>query len=146
MTPALEPGDYYTIRLDAYRNGRPPKHGDIIVFDHPNEGAYLKRVIAVGGDLVGIAGGRVWLNGSWLKEPYLKVQPVAELPLVTKIPNDHLFVLGDNRNSSEDSRDFGPIPVSSVVGQVRKIVWPPGRIGQLAPVIQENGMVGAESR
>ncbi len=146
MTPTLEPGDYYTIRLDAYSNGRSPQRGDIIVFDRPDEGAFVKRIIAVGGDLVGIANGRVWLNGSWLKEPYLKEQPMAELPLATEIPKDHLFILGDNRNTSEDSRDYGPIPLSSVIGQVRKVVWPLARAQQLAPVIEEDGGSGTSSR
>ncbi len=133
MNPTLQLRDYYVIRLDAYEAGRKPERGDIVVFERPGDDIFVKRVIGVGGDVLGIARGSVWLNGSWLKEPYLKERPLTELPLATEIPEGHVFVLGDNRNTSEDSRDFGPVPVANVVGQVTKIVWPLTRAHEFTP-------------
>ena len=134
MSPTLEVGDYYVLRVDAYEDGRTAQRGDIVVFERPDQGDFVKRVIAVAGDEIGIAEGRVWLNGAWLDEPYLKEQPVTELPMATVVPEGHLFMLGDNRNHSEDSRDFGPIPVDSLMGKVTKILWPPGRLREFGPI------------
>ena len=134
MAPTLQLHDYYVIRLDAYQAGRKPERGDIVVFERPGDGVFVKRVIGVGGDILGIARGSVWLNGSWLKEPYLKERPITELPLAAEIPEGYVFVLGDNRNISEDSRDFGPVPMADVVGQVTKIVWPLTRAHEFTPI------------
>ena len=134
MAPTLQHHDYYVIRLDAYEADRLPERGDIVVFERPGDGVFIKRVIGVGGDTLGIARGRVWLNGSWLKEPYLKESPITELPIAAEIPEGYVFVLGDNRNVSEDSRDFGPIPLANVVGQVTKIVWPLARAHQFRSI------------
>lgn len=137
MNPSLQIGDYYVLRLDAYGGDRVPEQGDIVVFDRPGEGTFIKRVIGHGGDLIGIDHGRVWLNGAWLDEPYLKERAVTELPLATKVPDGHVFVLGDNRNKSGDSRDYGPIPVGNVMGKVTKIMWPLGRAKGFGPIEYE---------
>jgi len=137
MNPTLQVGDYYVLRVDAYKNGRVPKRGDVVVFDRPGQGTFIKRIIAVPGDEIGIGRGRVWLNGSWLEEPYLKEQPVTELPMATRVRDGHLFVLGDNRNKSEDSRDYGPIPVENVMGKVTKIMWPLSRARAFGPIEYE---------
>ena len=134
MAPTLQTGDYYVLRLDAYKEGRKPERGDIVVFDRPGEGTFIKRVIGVGGDTLGIARGSVWLNGSWLEEPYLKERPVTEAPFATAVPEGHVFVLGDNRNKSEDSRDYGPVPVANILGQVTKVVWPLARAREFSPI------------
>lgn len=134
MAPTLVVGDYYVLRVDAYENGRSVQRGDIIVFDRPGHGTFVKRAIGIGGDRIGIGRGSVWLNGSWLKEPYLKEEPVTERPMATAVPDGHLFVLGDNRNKSEDSRDYGPIPVENVMGRVTRILWPLHRIRDFRPV------------
>lgn len=134
MTPTLRVGDYYILRVDAYTNGRSPERGDVVVFDRPGDGTFLKRVIGVADDRIGIGRGQVWLNGSWLKEPYLKEEPVTELPMAVRVPDGHLFVLGDNRDESEDSRDYGPVPVENVMGKVTKVVWPLSRARQIAPI------------
>ncbi|MFO8080180.1 MAG: signal peptidase I [Armatimonadota bacterium] len=134
MTPTFRLGDYYILRVDAYNNGRSPRRGDIIVFDRPGDGTFLKRVIGVADDRIGIGRGQVWLNGSWLQEPYIKEEPVTELPMAIRVPDGHLFVLGDNRNHSEDSRDYGPIPVENVMGKVTKVVWPLSRVRGIAPI------------
>jgi len=134
MSPTLVVGDYYILRVDAYEDDRSPERGDIVVFARPGQGTFVKRVIGVAGDEIGIARGQVWLNGSWLQEPYLNENPITELPMATKVPEGRLFVLGDNRNHSEDSRDYGPIPVDNVMGKVTKILWPPGRAREFSPI------------
>lgn len=125
MEPTLTRGDVYLIRVDAYRH-RPPRNGDVVVIRHPEASETLvKRVVGVGGDVVGIALGHVWRNGEWVSEPYLEDRPgVRERPLITTVPEGHLFLLGDNRNFSEDSRDIGALPVQHVVGKVSAILLP----------------------
>ena len=91
---------------------------------------FIKRVIGVPGDIVEGKNGSVHVNGVPLVEPYLK-QP--ELPIrdfaAVEVPDDHLFVMGDNRRASQDSRSFGAIPIDDVVGKAFVIIWPIGRFG-----------------
>lgn len=125
MDPTLTRGDVYLIRVDAYRH-RPPRHGDVVVIKHPEASETLvKRVVGVGGDAVGVALGHVWRNGEWVDEPYLVDRPgVRERPVMTVVPEGQLYLLGDNRNFSEDSRDMGALPASHVVGKVSAILLP----------------------
>lgn len=134
MNPTLQVGDLYVLRVDAYEDDRPPQRGDIVVFDRPGHGPFAKRVIGIPGDEIGIGRGQIWLNGSWLQEPYLREEPDAELPMAVRVREGYVFVLGDNRNHSEDSRDHGPVPLEQIMGKVTKIVWPPNRARGLAPV------------
>ncbi len=91
---------------------------------------FIKRVIGLPGDVVEGRDGSVFVNSVRLVEPYLK-QP--ELPIrpfgPVTVPADSLFVMGDNRRASQDSRFFGPIPVDDVVGKAFVIIWPVGRAG-----------------
>ena len=88
---------------------------------------FIKRVIAVGGDTIEIDRGVVILNGQPLDEPY--VHPDSAMPRFEPItiPPDHVFVMGDNRDVSQDSRVFGPIPHDEVVGRAFVLIWPPSR-------------------
>ncbi len=125
MVPTLVRGDFYVIRLDAYRKSA-PRRGDIVVIKHP-EGKELliKRVIGVGGDMVGVFAGRVILNDQLVEEPYIASRPgIREWPTLTQVPEGRLFLLGDNRNFSEDSRDLGTLPARNVVGRVAGIILP----------------------
>ena len=113
----------------------PPQRLDVIVFRSPDEDAnYVKRVIGLPGDLVLIYHGKVAVisngEGTVLEEPYLGALAhgrtfvpghPAHVPSTTRVPSGHVFVLGDNRPNSRDSRDFGPISVLSIVG---KVVYP----------------------
>lgn len=132
MSPTLQRGDYYIIRLDAYRHDK-PHHGDIVVIRHPEgKETLLKRVIGVGGDLVGVWWGRAWVNGVWLDEPYIKqVEGVHEPPQSVRVAEGQLYLLGDNRNLSDDSRDMGTLPENQVVGRATAIIWPPNRRSKL---------------
>ena len=92
---------------------------------------FIKRVIAVGGETVEIRNNQVVVDGVVLREPYLPpsvdMRPMAPVT----IPVDHIWVMGDNRNVSDDSRSFGSVPVDTVVGRAVAIIWPPSRWGGL---------------
>jgi signal peptidase I len=123
MEPTLEAEqrlivDRLTPRFDPY------KPGDIIVFDAPalsdQRAPLIKRVIAIEGSVVEVADGRVWVDGSPLDEPYtFGHEPTYPSTERTRwvVPPGHLFVLGDHRAVSVDSRTFGPIVISSVIGR-----------------------------
>ncbi len=130
MEPTFAEGDWYILRLDAYRN-HDPERGDIIVFADAEGEPYLKRVIAVGGDEIAIVGGVVWLNGRPLNEPYLKERAQPERPIMGEVGDGQLCVLGDNRNFSADSRDTGFVATTEVMGRVTDIVWPRERARSL---------------
>ncbi|MED1949122.1 MULTISPECIES: signal peptidase I [Brevibacillus] len=115
-----------------------PKPGDIIVFHAEKTRDYIKRVIAVAGDTVEVKNDQLFINGKLVEEPYLaqhkeEAKKQGELvfthdfPLV-KIPANHIFVMGDNRLNSTDSRIIGPVAVSTVVGRAEFTFWPIGDI------------------
>jgi signal peptidase I len=130
MEPTCAEGDWYILRLDAYRD-HGPERGDIIVFADAEGELCLKRVIAVGGDEIAIINGTVWLNGRALDEPYLKERTQPERPIMGKVGDGQLCVLGDNRNFSADSRDTGFVAAEEVMGRVTRIVWPRERAHSL---------------
>jgi signal peptidase I len=136
METTLEPDQYVLVdkltpRFDTY------KHGDIVVFDPPDEWAspertpFIKRVIGIGGDEVEIHDGKVFLNGIELIEPYVfqedgKPQETED-PLLQErwiVPEGQLFLMGDHRKSSADSREFGTVDVAKVIGRAWLRYWP----------------------
>jgi signal peptidase I len=124
--------DKLTPRFDGYHRG------DIIVFSPPANAEveagkpYIKRIVGVGGDTVSLKDGHVFVNGVELNEPYLYDAPDGPAQPTTAhgpqdtwtIPDGQLFVMGDHRERSSDSRDFGPIDLSSVVGRAWLRYWP----------------------
>ena len=114
----------------------PPQRGDIVVFDPPIgavEKPYIKRVIALPGETVSIRDGAVFVDGARLDEPYLGVTATRwpgrpdEYELL--VPEDHVFVLGDNRNNSTDSRSFGPVDEDAIIGRAWIAYWPADLFG-----------------
>ncbi len=109
----------------------PPERGDIIVFNAPVASAskpYIKRVIGLPGETVTAHGGHVYIDGQMIDEPYLKGETTycranQDCPPVT-VPEGHLFVMGDNRDNSSDSRAFGVIDVDSIIGKAWVTYWP----------------------
>ncbi|MGH2788042.1 MAG: signal peptidase I [Actinomycetota bacterium] len=102
------------------------------LFGFPTDGTDLiKRVIATEGETVQAAGGRVLVDGEPIEEPYLPEDTSTERFGPIDVPEGTVFVMGDNRDGSDDSRVFGPIPTDSIVGRAFVIVWPPGDIGGL---------------
>ncbi len=108
-----------------------PERGDVVVIRLESQGDELliKRVIGLPGDVVEIHDGLVFVNDQPLNEPYVAGYTTTGFFAPTTIPPLQIFVLGDNRGFSNDSRSFGPIPLEDVVGRAWFSYWPPGQIG-----------------
>ena len=136
MQHTLEPDQYVLVdkltpRWDTY------KRGDVVVFEPPTTWVgpgtepYIKRVIAVGGDTIEVRDGSVFLNGIKLVEPYVfqedgQAQPTETFSGIDKwvIPDGQLFLMGDHRNNSSDSREGGPVETADVIGRAWLRYWP----------------------
>lgn len=132
MQPNLIPGDFVIVNKMAYKLGGSPEEGDVIVFRYPPEPdqiPYIKRVIGLPGDNIHIANGKVYVNGELLTEPYILV-PTNRGGDWT-VPDNSLFVMGDNRNNSSDSRSWGFVPFENIIGRAEVIYWPPEDWGLL---------------
>jgi len=149
MERTFTEGDYVLVdRLTG--RWSPYTRGQVVVFQPPanwtgRKEPFIKRVIGVGGDTVEVRDGQVFVNGVALDEPYLfhddagLVEP-TEAGDQTRwvVPEGELFVMGDHRQVSEDSRVFGPIPVSSVIGRGVVRYWPLSEFGIIATPTYEN--------
>lgn len=135
MIPTIEIGDRVLAEKLTYRFSRGPQYGDIVVFDDPagQHPQLIKRVIATAGQTVDVRDGKVWVDGKALDEPYIhgavNMPGTVALPVV--VPEGYVWLMGDNRPNSGDSRFFGPRPVSSVRGRAFWTYWPPSRFGDL---------------
>jgi signal peptidase I len=156
MVPTLEVGDRVLVSRVSYRL-HDPHRGDVVVFTSPFEQKtkekslpdkvihsvlesvglrqpstedFIKRVVGLPGETVEGRSGKIFINGQELREPYLVEPPVGDFS-PRKIPPNHLWVMGDNRNRSSDSRVFGPIDEDKVVGRAIVRIWPVDRLGFL---------------
>jgi len=113
----------------------PPERGDIVVFDPPTPSnkPYIKRVIGLPGEEVTIQDGSVFVDGQKVSEAYLQGEETEcrgrDACDTGIVPDGHVFVLGDNRDNSEDSRGFGPVPVENIIGKAWVTYWPSNDIG-----------------
>ena len=134
MVPTLLVGDRVFVNKFVYRFWE-PERGDIIVFRSvEGEGEDLiKRVIGAPGDRVAIINGVLHVNGEPQQESYVRDdRPLDSGPNgPTRVREGQVFVMGDNRDNSRDSRFFGPVPVENIEGEAFVIFWPPWRIGLL---------------
>lgn len=128
MEPTLQSGEFVIVNKLAYMFGD-PAIGDVIVFHFPRDPAqeYIKRIIGLPGDHVEVKDGKVFVNNQMLNEDYIAASPVYETSW--DVPSDSLFVLGDNRNNSSDSHNWGPVPIDNVIGKATLIYWPPTEWG-----------------
>jgi signal peptidase I len=157
MLPTLKVGDRVIVEKIGYRIGDPAR-GDIVVFEReadpqaPEPGLWtrvgdsfrelfglpvagredlIKRVIAVEGDRIEARDGTVFVNGRRIDEPYLSDDTVTSDFSVTTVPPDTVWVMGDNRAGSGDSRGFGPVHLDEIVGEAVFIVWPLSDLGAI---------------
>lgn len=119
MAPTVRAGDHVLIEKVSRHLGA-PERGELVAFRQPGSGALtLKRVAAVAGDEVGVEDGRLVVNGRPVAESYVDYSRVdGEYFGPVAVPAGNVFVLGDNRGDSVDSRRFGPVPLASLVGTV----------------------------
>lgn len=133
MVPTLKYGDRVLVNKFIYRFTE-PERGDIVVFKSvQGDGQDLiKRVVGVPGDKISVRGGRLFVNGEPQREPYVnRKYPDRSFAAPTTVPENHVFVMGDNRANSQDSRVFGPVPEKNIEGEAFLRFWPPDRIGLL---------------
>ena len=129
MEPTLRPGDQALVEKLA--RGGAPYRGELVAFRQPRTGeVLLKRVVAVGGDTIGLEDGLLVVNGRTVREPYANTKSQDSVYFgPVRVPAGTVFVMGDNRGISEDSRDFGAVPTRDVIGRAVARLWPPGRWG-----------------
>jgi signal peptidase I len=130
MEPALIPGDRIIVNKLVYRFSE-PERGDVIVFRYPlNQNKdYIKRIVAMGGERIQVVDSRLLINNQLTAEPYLPPALIYNDFGPVDVPPGTYFVLGDNRNNSQDSRIWGPLPRDYVVGEAVVIFWPLNRFG-----------------
>lgn len=131
MSPTFHTGNRVILN-GAYRFGS-PERGDIVVFQppYPSEEPYIKRVIGLPGDQIAISEGAVFVNGVALAEGYISDDPTGcfhTLWCDLIVPEGQVYVLGDNRGNSSDSRVFGPVEIDRIIGGVMVSIWPPDDI------------------
>jgi signal peptidase I len=155
MEPTLMPGQRILVNRLAYAFGGSPQRGDIVVFhppasltcavsvpvtepcpkssSKPSSQFFVKRVIGLPGDHLWIENGHPVINGHEIKhEPYITPcgdSTSCEMPMVITVPRGEYYMLGDNRGDSDDSRYWGPVPKSWIIGEAFATYWPPDRIG-----------------
>ncbi len=137
MYPTLREGDHILVNKFVYRF-REPRVGEIIVFKAPPDASddnterdFIKRLVGVPGDTVEVKEGALFRNGRRMDEPYLEEKEITYSMPAMKIPDDRLFVLGDNRNDSRDSHWWGTLERKRVIGKAMVRFWPLNRWGKL---------------
>lgn len=136
MLPTLQMGDRLIVEKLSYYV-RPPETGDIVVFDPPpqlqiqgyaKDQAFIKRVIGQPGQVVQVGQGKVFLDQKPLQESYIAEPPKYSRPAM-QVPPDQFYVMGDNRNNSNDSHVWGFLPKENIIGRAWFRFWPLDRIG-----------------
>ncbi len=141
MLPTIEDGNHVLINTLAYGlrlgpltlDARAPERGDIVAFvrgEGDDRKVFLKRVIGLPGERIAFNNGRVLINGVLLAEPYRVLVDRATMQPVV-VPSSSVFVLGDNRSESDDSRTFGSVSLSTLIGKARFIIWPIGHVKEI---------------
>ena len=134
MVPNIQEREYIMANKVAYRSSG-PQAGQVIIFYPPDppvssERPFIKRVIGLPGETVEIRDGKVFVDGRPLEEPVTIPSTNREMP-PTEVPEDHYFVLGDNRNSSRDSSEGWFVPRENIVGKAWFTYWPPNEWGRV---------------
>jgi signal peptidase I len=151
MASTLRPGDRVLVNRVVYHL-RDPHRGDVLVFQFPKDRSvvFIKRVVGVPGDVLQVKDGRLYINGKPRSEPYVHHTGGSLDPTLAMAPTDGstmpepwslaapftvppgcYFVMGDNRINSDDSRDWGVVPHSAIIGEGFLLYWPPSRWASL---------------
>jgi signal peptidase I len=130
MEPNLHSDQRLVVEKVSYRFHGPQRF-DIVVLKLPSQGDELliKRVVGLPGETVEIRDGLIYVNGEPLDEPFANGDTRPGRTGRVMVPPLHVFVLGDNRNHSNDSRSFGPVPIENIVGRAWVSYWPPEEVG-----------------
>ena len=136
MEPTFQNNEYIITDKISYRFGK-PNRGDVVIFKAPvnPDVDYIKRIIGLPGETVMVQSGRIYIDGKMLNEPYLEdLTPIfpggfIKEGVVVSIPENHYFVMGDNRPHSSDSREFGPIEKKLIIGRAVFRYWPINNLG-----------------
>ena len=128
MEPTLRPGDQVLLDKLSYRLGSPHRD-DLAVFRSPDDGEIaLKRIVGLPGDRIGIEDGVLKVNGHLKRETYVDYRFTDSVYFgPVTVPPGHVFVMGDNRSNSRDSRDYGPVAEKDLMGRVLVRFWPLSR-------------------
>jgi signal peptidase I len=136
VEPSFYTGDYIFTSKITYKF-REPNRGDVVVFHSPKNAdiEFIKRIIGLPGDKIVIRNSEVYVNDTLIDEPYIAAKTPLwdggyikeDEPLI--VPSGQIFVMGDNRPRSSDSREFGPVPISSIIGQVFFRYFPSDKMG-----------------
>jgi signal peptidase I len=133
MLPNIQDGDWIIVDKAVYRVGE-PERGEVVVFQPPDslnsEFPFVKRVIGLPGETMEVRDGVVYVDGNALVEPYVREKPRYEME-PTVIPDGEYFMLGDNRNSANDSHNGWTVPEENLIGKARLIYWPTSRWGTI---------------
>lgn len=129
MEPNFQEGECIMVNKLAYRSSK-PQRGEVIIFNPPFESPhpFIKRIIGLPGETVEIKDGKVFINGTPLEEKYIPTPPNYTIR-AQEVPEDQYFVLGDNRNSSNDSHTGWTVPRDNIIGKAWFVYWPPSKWG-----------------
>jgi signal peptidase I len=141
MLPSIAGGNHVLINTLTYGTAvgpwtllsGTPRRGDVIAFARgqgDDSTTYLKRVVALPGDTIALRDGRLAVNGAYVDEPAFVLADHSSMRKL-RIPAGTIFVLGDNRAESDDSRLFGPVPQSAIIGKALLVIWPLGDIKRI---------------
>ena len=148
MSPTLQPGDQVLVGKLAYRFTE-PQRGDLAAFvegsESEEEEATIKRVVGLAGDEVAVDDGVLVVNGEPQEEEAYVDYRLTDSSFFgpEEVPEGHVFVMGDNRSNSRDSRTFGPVPEGDLIGKVILRFWPPDRTGVPQGTFDENTAFGS---
>lgn len=131
MEPGIVTGERIIVNLLSYTLGA-PRRGDVVVFRSPRDTSkdYIKRVIGLPQEEIEVRDGETFINGEKIEEPYVTMHDRTDVPR-TRISRGCIWVMGDNRANSEDSRRWGQLPLTVVRGRAFLVMWPPERAALL---------------
>lgn len=125
--PSMQPNLYAGYRVMTEKISyylHLPRRGDIVVVERPeNEGNLIKRVMGLPGEMIEIRDGHTYINGEPVEEPWITNFGGRDIA-ATRIPEDHVFIMGDNRPVSRDSREIGPVALDTIIGRAWFVYWP----------------------